>query len=650
MRPLIAVLHERSRAALANAARYWELPSSGDPAELIGLLYPVLTDAWQLALGIERVGEQALPVLTVLAQHRSSLPPSQVGAAIRGDEGLTLRVLRQLYVAGIVASESSPEGPRVYLPNELIRLVLRLVREREQPLAPDAPLDALLERLSDHELLESAELYGMRVVPAVTTRQEASSFLLERLQRPETLAKARAALAPAALSLFDALRQAGGPLAVAEAQSRFGKSFGEFRMVVSELARWGLVWRSTTQGRLALLVPSVFARDTDSTRTIRSIGRAEPYETISPLAPLVDLVLLAAQALARDLEATLPSGAADETLPTGGRWFRDDPVTRPVYLDFLRRCARSLGLLRSDGGLDRTRLRSWLRLSFPEQARRVLRAWLSVPEPEERRTRNQLVQTLRELEPLAWYAADALVGSGSPEAERTGQRLLRELAWLAVVALGQTPGGVSAVQLTLWGSWLLGRTSDVPVPSLSVGFRLVGRGSFAIPHATPSTVWLAALLGDVEPAGSTLVSHVSAESVARYVRYLTTLEAGPRSPESLARAVLDELERGAGTELPPEWRDALLRLFTQSRPAVVRPALVLDFANAEDRERARAALRPAGWETAPLGTHQLLVWEPDPKRRARLLATLRRAGFIASWAGAHPRRTKQSAPSSDRQR
>ncbi|MCX2726394.1 hypothetical protein OO015_02665 [Thermomicrobium sp. 4228-Ro] len=647
MRPLIVVLHERSERVLAGAARFWDLPNAGDAAELVGILYPILTDAWQLALGIERIGPLAHPILTTLAHHRTPLDPDTLAGVLGADESSVLATARQLYIAGILASESSEHGIRLFLANELIRLVLRLEHERSEPLPSDTPLSTLLERLTDHELLELAERYGMPVVPTVTTRQEALTFLLTRMSRPDVLSGVRGQLSPSAQVLLHTLLQERHPVPLQELVERSRGSFAELRSTVSELARWGWIWRTAFRDKLAILLPSMLTtpQDTRDLRPAPVSDAVEPLPATAPPATLADLLLLLARSLAY---RSGPMQAETSVTPSPSRatsWYWIDPLDREAYIAYLERAARSLSLLRADGTVDLPRLRSWLQLGFAEQARRLLRIWRSVPDPRERARRHRVLERLQALEKNTWYEWSSLDSEHPLVTDRSLDRLAQELAWLGLISLGWTRARSLVIRTTPWITWILGQGDETPPLRFPLHLRLTGYPEVTLERPSPFAVWLAARLGEPLPLGSGIAWHLTPERIAHYVLQSAQLDGTPPEPEKLARAILRHFEQATDRSLPPGWPESFVALFTQSHPAVVHHAVVIAFSSQTDRDRARDVLERAHWTVFPIGSRELVVTRCEPERRSQLVTTLRRAGFVVDWSGSTRARAKRKRTS-----
>mgnify|MGYP001162082473 FL=1 len=633
MRPLIVVLHERSEQVLAGAARFWDILNVGDPAELVGNLYPILTDAWQLALGIERIGPLAQAILTALARHRTPMRPSALAEAAGADESLVIATARQLYVAGILASEASEDGMRLFLPNELVRLVLRLEQERSESLPPDTPLPILLDRLTDHELLDLAERYGMQIIPAVTTREEAIDFLLRRLGRAAVLGDVRAKLSPAAQAFLDSLLKAQ-PVPLRDIVERSRGSFAALRSTISELARWGWVWRTGLGDRLAIFIPVAL---TASQRQRDLQPTAEAVELIpapSPTATLADLLILLARSLMHEPKANPREISVVPRPSPTGLWYWLDPLDHQAYIAFLEHSARSLGLLRADGTVDASRLRGWLQLSFPEQARRLLRVWRSTPDTDERARRQRILERAKMLATDSWYEWSTIESERTHAGERTVERRALELAWLGVLSLGRIDAQTLAVRTTPWSRWILGLHDDAPPLPFSLHLRLVDQPEITLERPSPLAVWFAARLGQPQQTGPRIVWQVTGDEIAHYLLRSAQLEGAPPEPEKIGRAILRYFEQATERDLPPSWRESFLGLFTRNHPAVAQPAITLTFVSPIDRDRAREALEGAGWSAFPIGARELVITPCEPHRRAQLIATLRRTGFIVEWAAA----------------
>ncbi|MBO9358610.1 MAG: hypothetical protein J7450_03475 [Thermomicrobium sp.] len=632
MRPLLVVLHDRPLQSLSAAARFWEIAPTESAAELTGLLYPILTDAWQVALALERLGELAEAAVRTLVERRLPLSPNEIAQTLDRDEGATIAVLRQLYVAGLLATEPSAEGPRVFLPNEVARVIQRLEHERSEPIRPNSPLPALVAQLTDHELLELAERYGLAVIPSVTSRDQALGYLVSRLADPTVLHRVCAGLSPRARQLLTSLESRGAPLPLSELLRDRRWTFGELRRIVSELARSGLVWRTFEGSARCLMVLPALTLGISSTPILQPIEAVSVAEQAPANAAVLDLLLLLACLLrsgtAWPRESRPPRPLAAAT--AGQHWFREDASDPPAYFIFLRRCAGSLGLLTPRGALARPRLAAWLRAPFAEQQRRLFRAWSATIDPRDRDLLTALVRQLRALRVGAWYEWDEVVResfAGSTAFEREETRL-QELEWLGIVQRGRTPAGTRAIRLTLWGSWTLGILRSVPLIDTRALLETENGLKLELSTLTPEITWIASLLGTLQSSRPVPTWLLTARTVETFVR--TELRSGLFSLPltDLPAALIQLLERALGSPLPATWQETIRAWLAHSRPAIVRPALAVRFTSTSDRDQARALLERVVESIDPLDDLTLVVWLPEPKALGTIETVLRKGGFL----------------------
>ena len=631
MRPLLVVLHDRPLQSLRAAARFWEIAPTESAAELTGLLYPILTDAWQVALALEWLGELAEAALCILAERRLPLSPNEIARTLGRDEGATIAVLRQLYVAGLLASEPSGEGPRVFLPNEVARVIQRLEHERSDPIGPDGPLPALFGQLTDHELLELAERYGLAVIPSVTSRDQALGYLVSRLVDPTVLYRICTGLSPRARQLLTHLGSRRAPLPLSELLRDRRWTFGELRRTVSELARYGLVWRTFEGSARCLMVLPTLTLGTSSTPTPQPIDDVSVTTQAPPQAAVLDLLLLLARSLRSGTAWPRESRPPRPLVAAIARqhWFWEDASDSLAYFIFLRRCAGSLGLLTPQGELARPRLAAWLRASFAEQGRRLFRVWSATSDPRARELLMSLVQQLRTLRVGAWYDWNEVVREslGGTSSEREEARL-QELEWLGIVQRGRTADGTRAIRLTSWGGWALGILRSVPQIDMRALFQTENGLTLELPILTPEFTWIASQLGTLQSSRPVPTWLLSARTVEDFVR--TELRSGSfsLSLNDLPNAVIELLERALESPLPSSWQESVRAWLAHSRPAVVRPALAVRFASTSDRDQAWALLEQVVESITPLDDTTLVAWLPETRARRTIESVLRKGGFL----------------------
>ena len=679
MRNLLGRLIERSPQSLSSIAQFWEIPLQGiDPHRDAGQLYPVLTDAWSLALAWERLSPREQQVLGTLADARRPLDLESLATALRLDTRTVLPYLRRLYRIGLIATERCEDAddnrPRFYVPTEIAHTLTRLEDERSHPPAGTEPLSWFLERLEDVELLELAEHLGMSVLPAVTQRQEALHFALQRLRDRRWLAEVLNDLSPVAARLWGWLNGRAGPAPASEAQSATSISFAEYRRAVRELAGLGVLWRSyDAQGRLLLLVPEA----------VRQPYRPQPR----PLPPLVTSAAITTSPLAYPwsiawdlltvLRALMVTGSRwrpGEELPPaavlrqveGRLWIGRPGQPPPAYFALLGALALGLGLIDADGApAPRERVRSWLRFSFPEQGRRLLRAWRRLPDWTEGRSqagppdqaidwpalRTRLLTGLRELRIGQWYLLDTVLSRLRAMALASGRGLLSEHQrsawperdreetleqaiattlgsagrWLGLVEYGRDADGAVVVRLNDAGAWLLGLHAAPPT-SLRTGPALAADedGWLTVIHPSPALVWALSAFTDLAELGPPARYRVTRGSLLRALR--SGLQLGQ---------LVRYLEAQLGEPPPGELVQRLERWMSDYLPAWLAQALIIEAAQPDQLERACEKLAQAGFAVERAASGRLLVELPERTagdaaiRRIRQL--LREAGLSPEW-------------------
>jgi len=674
MRNLLGRLIERSPQSLSSIGHFWDVPLEGDDRHRdAGQLYPVMTDPWSLALGWERLTPVEQRVLAHLARARGSIDLDTLAPALAEESGRLLPALRRLYRIGLIASErneaTADARPHFYVPTEIAHLLTRLEAERAQPPSGTEPPAWFLDRLADVELLELAERLGMRVLPAVTQRQEALHFAQRRLLDRRWLAEALAALSPAAMRLWSWLNGSAGAVPAGEAQSALGLSFGELRRAIRELAQLGLVWRSyDTQGRLCLLVPEATRHpERPQPRPLPSLIEAEAAVS-SPLpwpwAAAWDLLtvlraLAASDSRWRPGEEQPPRAVRKQV--EGHLWVSRSGPPPADYLTLLGALAHSLGLIDAQGrSAPRERLRSWLRFSFPDQGRRLLRAWRRLPGGLEGRNipssgidwqalRSRILSGLRELVTGQWYLLDSLVARLVAQTQATGrlatgesgaasalgsEAVLRQaltavlgssLRWIGLVEYGRSGDDHPVVRLSNAGAWMLGfRGIPPPQPHGGPALSADDEGWFTVIRPSPALVWALSAFADLVELGPP----------ARYRVTRGSLLSALRSGLQLSQ-LLRYLEAQLGEPPPTELVDRLQRWAREYRPVWLTPAVILEHLEPGQVERVCEQLNQAGITAEQLTDERVLVRLPDRAEAEmavrRVQHLLRKAGLVPKW-------------------
>ncbi len=677
MRNLLGRLIERSPQSLSSIGQFWDVPLDGiDPHRDAGQLYPVLTDAWSLALAWERLSPREQQILDMLASARGPVDLESLAATLAQEPHALLPALRRLYRIGLIASERAAEADestlRFYVPTEIAHILSRLEEERVHPPSGTEPLAWFLERLADVELLELAERMGMSVLPAVTQRQEALRFAQQRLHDRHWLAEALATLSPAAARLWSWLNGCSGAPLASEVQTATGFSFSELRRAVRELAQLGVLWRSyDAHGRLLLLVPQATRQPhRPHARLLPALIEAQAATTwplAYPWAVAWDLLTV--------LRALHASGSrwrpGDGQPPSvvlkrveGRLWIGRPGQPPAAYFAFLNALAFSLGLIDSNGApAPRDRLRSWLRFPFPEQGRRLLRAWrrlsdwpegqnqarLAVPHLDWLALRARLLSGLRELRTGQWYALDAVVdrlsallapaGRLHGDQQRTAPApgleealhqvvattLGSSLRWLGLVEHGRDADGDPVVRLNDAGAWLLGVHSAPPAqPRSGPAVTADEDGWIAVIHPSPALVWAVSAFADLTELGPPARYRITRSSLLRALR-------GGLQLDQIVRYLEGQL-----SEPPPgELVQRLEQWVSSYHAAWLTQAMVVESAEPHQLEQAREKLAQAGFATEGIGSQRLLLLLPKGApadvtiRRIRQL--LREAGLSPEW-------------------
>lgn len=454
MRNLLGRLHARSVDELARIAAAWQVPlPSGDRLSLVSRLYRALSDprtardCWAHLPDDERA---MVRLLAVSEETALSLPDLAGHLDLTEEE--TRQIAVRLYHKAIVVREGDDEPlpvgvlPRLFLPRELTLLFRRVQDEIDTGDISQTPLRALLALLDDRELEESAEVWGVTVVPGLRGRDDVTRQLLQRVGDADRVASVVEKRRREAALIWRRVLEAEDsvPVPLEEAASAAGLTTSDprgaqrLREALAELERALLVWHTyRSDGSRWLFIPS----------EIRAPRPAKPAgaPALNPtLVPPTDIVPWHPDdALAWDLLTFLralsapgaPRVQAAADLPRSwrqrlnrGLWWRGNEVPPVGYLEFLVALAQREGLLVGGAEIGHDPLtvsadiREWRNRSFAEQSARLQRHWLAHPswiEGDAREDvdvwgaewipfRRKLLIYLAELPLETWYGMDDL--------------------------------------------------------------------------------------------------------------------------------------------------------------------------------------------------------------------------------------------------
>ena len=558
---------------------------------------------------------------------------------------------------------------------------------------------SLVASLNDHPiamLRGIAELRGVTL--ATNQRGDAAAQLAALLAEPAATVTALAACSPAAQSAWRALHAAGGRMKVGIFTRTSG---GEIRAIGPGRLERDMVWREPENPAEELwyrgLIYRAFADFGDGPLEYMYIPEdlAAPAEAAlpqtSPAAPVVAPVpapapdgarkaqnalavdICAVLAAARELPAQIDKAGhvrgADAERFTAGLL---PPGRDAIRLEMLLTLARVRGWLKPERGrlvLDTGSATAWMRLTPWEQMTTLFKTWRDAGEAwnDLRRVptlvaeghwrndpglaRRTLTQTLRALEPTAWYSVNSLIAhikatnpdfqrpdgdytrwyvrdaasgdylSGFESWDSVEGRLLRflitgPLFWLGAVALdaAATPG---FFRLTSFGAaWLNGRLpAALPRPARA----MVGDDFMVVAPLTLPLIDRFRLLRFTEPhfdsyaPGQPTRHRITRGSLAR-------ARAGQVKPE----AIVEFLRHATGGRLSPHVAAALVRWGEQSGAVRISMGAVLRVEDASILAALRAdpAIAPLLGEM--ISAQAVLVSETS---LPRLLAIVQETGY-----------------------
>lgn len=688
MRNLLGRLLDRPPQSLAAIAQQWDVELRGrDPHQDVGQLYRILIDPWAFALMWERLPTLERAVIDALCAAEGALTADELGQRLDVPTDEMLPALRRLYRAGLLFQRQTPPQAgappppdRFFLPRELAFLANRLRDERRRGLPDHATSDELAERLDDRELSEIAQHLGYRVIPAVALRADLVAYVAPRLGDPDVIRDSVRSLDPTAARLWNWLVEQDGLGDPAEAEEALRLTQRTLRQALHALSRRGLAWRgylAEANDALRIVVPAVVLHP-------KPAPAAPPPELDVVDERLVDLPPWApAHAAAWDLltlvrdivagRARWRRGGAGDRSATALRqlaprlWLRSGDLPPSGYVPFLVHLAESLGLLLPDGGIVSDRLRVWTRMSFPEQARRLVALWRGAtdwPEGAGREAlqvwgadwpgfRERLLELLGTLDPDTWYtvasvtarfaaetpgalgshftaAASHEPGEDSPEARRQAVvRLAADVtlatgaAWLGLIELARAQRRGMVLRVRPEMAWLVDEAAPVPPEPALGAHTLVVQPNFEVLllRPAPRHVWALSAFTELEQL----------DRVSHYRLTRAGIEAGLASGLSLER-LTRFLEEASGEPLPQNVAYQMADWTRAYRRVRLRHAVLLDPDDRTSLDELMTALIAAGLRGERLG-ERLLVWLPSGGDgvEARVEEVLRQLGRTPQW-------------------
>lgn len=688
-RNLLGRLRERSPAELRRIAACWDVALTGrEHAEQVGQLYRAMRDPWAARDRLEGFGTAERALLEALLTDADVTRTADELAAATGLPAMeTGAAIASLVACGVLFEEAgADDAPAYFLARELATIFGRLQEERllGDALRPDAPLRALLSTLEEGELEEAGRHWGLRITPGVLARAALTDEILARVDLPEQRRATVGDLPAPAARLFQALREADGPLTLPALRDRLGLDAPALRDAGRALAERLLVWHAYVDGERVLFIPrDVLAPKRparDAPPPLTPVEAAPDERPTHPFAAAWDLLTI----LRRLTQGLLEWREGDEERnATALRrlapllWRGAGGAARPGYVPFLIELARDEGLARFDED-DRLAatgaVEEWRNRTFLEQTRILYNRWqgardwpeglsqddlqlLGVDWPAMRRA---VLEELRSCRVGAWYDAGALalriarlrptlLGGSFSAARSAGSAGTRDEVSAAAVAIalhgGLVPLGAlregeaskdrPALQLTDLGGWLLGLRPEFAPPA--PGDRALAVGAdfeVLLFRPTPRRLWALGAVAEPVRLDTVSVHRLTAAAVQRGIAGGLALD-----------QIVAFLERGGGAPLPQHIAYTLREWAREHAGVRLARALALRPDDGVAVERvltalARAGLPPA--EALPDGRLLLpLSGDGDP---APALEALRAAGLTPHWAreprpgGTPPRR------------
>ncbi len=434
VRNLLGRLNARGPDDLQRIARFWQVSVRGDDrARLVGALYRTMTDIRSVRDAWDRLPEDQRAMARLLAL--SDAPPMTIEAMAGGldrspEEARETAI--GLFRVGLLAREGDtqelPVGalPRLVLPRELAALVRRVQDEIDAGDLSDHSLRVLLEVLDDAELEQSADIWGLKVIPGLRRRSELIGQILRQVKDASRIERVAATLPRDAASLWHVVRgnAESGPMSLRDALADGGFVppdqdlarldpwvGGRIRAALADLEGSLLVWHGYQSGERVLFLPREIAFP-DEVAVTSPLPVLEPIPEKTVTAPEPPF----AHALAWDLLTVLrevASTGAPTWLPgepvsrTWQRrinrrlWFAGDELPPPGYLGFLLSLGLAAGVLTpaepapgDPKGAIRPRVtaqvRAWRGQSFAAHSRRLRDIWLSQDQWIEGREREEI--------------------------------------------------------------------------------------------------------------------------------------------------------------------------------------------------------------------------------------------------------------------
>jgi hypothetical protein len=651
-------------------------------------------------------------VRMLAVSEETAMPVRELAGHLGQTEEATREIAVRLYHKAIVAREGDDEPlpigvrPRLFLPRELTLLFRRVQDEIDTGDISQTPLRALLALLDDREVEESAEVWGVKVVPGLRGRDDVTRQLLQQVGDPARVASVVAKRRRDAALIWRRVLEAdnNAPVPLDEAANAAGLARGDARQAqrlrdaLAELERALLVWHTyRSDGSRWLFIPAEIRAPRPA--NLESVPALNP----ALVPPAEDVRWLPDDALAWDLltllrELTLPGAPRvhdPAELPRSwrhrlnrGLWHRGSEVPPTGYVEFLVALAQREGLVTGGAEIGQeplavsSAIREWRDRSFAEQTARLQHHWLTNPswiEGDAREDvdvwgaewipfRRKLLVSLADLPDKTWYLIGDLaswIAARDPDmlgatftvatarpVESTDGDTGRRRAAIAEVAT------VTLETAVRWFGLVVIAASGRRDRLLTVTARGHAVATGQVPESVSPPAAGAALVvmpsGEIELRNpsplrvwslSAFADLVALNRVATY--RLTDVSVGRALRAGFeTRQIVTFLTTQSGSALPGEIDQQLVAWSRGFRRVRLRQAVVITPEDPAGIDDLRETLTTRGFSVQEVDNSLLVVvsTNPDDSGTLALRTVLREAGYSPQW-GSSPRSNSHSKES-----
>lgn len=436
MRNLLGRLNARTSDDLVRIAHFWQIPLPGnDRGRHIGAVYRVMTDIRAARAVWAQLDGPARDIVFTLAMAETG-PQSiaEIADRINATERETRDAAIRLFRWGLLAREGDsqelPVGavPRLFLPRELGQDFRRVQDEMDAGDLSDNSLRVLLEVRDDPEIEETAEVWGIKVIPGLRRRHELIGEVLRQVGQPGRIERVAASLHPPAKKLWEVVRAAAadGPLPFDDAVAKAGLAVPEpshpdhisagarLRNALIDLETSLLVLHTyRNDGSRALFVPQEILHPgtVATTMPLRPLqplpeGSVPEPEPRHPFALAWDVLTVTREIAGTGAPVWIPGEPLSRTWQrhlNSRLWHGGSDIPPEGYLGFLLYLALGVGVI-EPGPLALTaagdkhavrpvpssRVRHWRSRGFAQQTAELRDIWLHADQWVEGREREQI--------------------------------------------------------------------------------------------------------------------------------------------------------------------------------------------------------------------------------------------------------------------